>query len=72
MNRGEDMNAKLKAARRAKGLTQADMAAMLGYRSKSGYAMVENGKNTPPLDVALAIARIVGQDVETLFQRDKE
>ncbi|WP_128659492.1 helix-turn-helix transcriptional regulator [Paenibacillus sp. 598K] len=66
------MNAKLKAARRAKGLTQADMAAMLGYRSKSGYAMVENGKNTPPLDVALAIARIVGQDVETLFQRDKE
>ncbi|MFS0727069.1 helix-turn-helix transcriptional regulator [Paenibacillus sp. 1P07SE] len=66
------MNARLKAARKAKGLTQAEMALLLGYRSKSGYAMVENGRNVPPLNVALAIAKIVGHDVETLFVKDRE
>ncbi|RXZ84301.1 XRE family transcriptional regulator [Paenibacillaceae bacterium] len=61
------MNERLKSARKAKGLTQADMAALLGYRSKSGYAMVETGRNIPPLGTALKIAMIVGSDVESLF-----
>lgn len=61
------MNDRLRKARRAKGLTQEKMAKMLGYQSKSGYSMIETGRNRPPLPVALHIAKIVGQEVEQLF-----
>jgi|GEM_PF-1785485 len=67
MNRGLPVNRRLKEARKAAGLTQSQMAALLGYRSKSGYAMIENGHNRPPLPVALQIAAIVKMDVEELF-----
>ncbi|XEC93644.1 helix-turn-helix transcriptional regulator [Paenibacillus tarimensis] len=65
------MNVRLKALRKSKGFTQAEMAALLGYRSKSGYAMVESGKNNPPLHIALKIALIVESDVDTLFQTNR-
>jgi DNA-binding XRE family transcriptional regulator len=61
------MNDRLRKARRAKGLTQEEMAKLLGYQSKSGYSMIETGRNRPPLPVALHIAKIVGQEVEQLF-----
>ncbi|TNJ64031.1 helix-turn-helix transcriptional regulator [Paenibacillus hemerocallicola] len=61
------MNDRLRKARRAKGLTQDEMAKLLGYQSKSGYSMIETGRNRPPLPVALHIAKIVGQEVEQLF-----
>jgi DNA-binding XRE family transcriptional regulator len=61
------VNGRLKEARKAKGLTQSEMATILGYKSKSGYAMIENGHNTPTLPVALQIAEIVKVDVQTLF-----
>lgn len=61
------MNDRLRNARRAKGLTQEEMAKLLGYQSKSGYSMIETGRNRPPLPVALHIAKIVGQEVEQLF-----
>jgi DNA-binding XRE family transcriptional regulator len=61
------MNDRLRKARRAKGLTQEEMAKLLGYQSKSGYSMIETGRNRPPLPIALQIAKIVGQEVEQLF-----
>ncbi|GAA3411521.1 helix-turn-helix transcriptional regulator [Paenibacillus hodogayensis] len=61
------MNTRLQNARRAKGLTQEKMAKMLGYPSKSGYSMIETGRKTPLLPVALQIAKIVGEEVEDLF-----
>jgi putative transcriptional regulator len=61
------MNDRLRKARRAKGLTQEEMAKLLGYQSKSGYSMIETGRNRPPLPIALHIAKIVGQEVEQLF-----
>ncbi|PZD94687.1 transcriptional regulator [Paenibacillus sambharensis] len=62
-----EMNHRLKQARKALGYTQSDLAAMLGYRSKSGYAMIENGRNNPPLHIALKLSGILGSDVHTLF-----
>lgn len=64
------MNARLRSARRAKGLTQEEMAKLLGYQSKSGYSMIETGRNRPPLPTALHIAKIVGREVEWLFPAD--
>lgn len=61
------MDGRLKQVRKAKGYTQADMAAMLGYSSKSGYAMIENGRNVPKLHTAIRIARILDMDIEMLF-----
>lgn len=61
------MNDRLRSARKAKGLTQEEMAKLLGYQSKSGYSMIETGRNRPPLPIALHIAKIVGQEVEALF-----
>ncbi|HHY67321.1 MAG TPA: helix-turn-helix transcriptional regulator [Alicyclobacillus sp.] len=61
------MNEALRAARKRKGYTQEQMAKMLGYRSKSGYCMIERGPNTAPLPVALRIAEILEESVENLF-----
>lgn len=61
------MDGRLKKVRKAKGYTQADMAALLGYSSKSGYAMIENGRNVPKLHTAIRIARILDMEIETLF-----
>ncbi|GAA3411230.1 helix-turn-helix transcriptional regulator [Paenibacillus hodogayensis] len=65
------MNTRLRNARRAKGLTQEEMAKLLGYQSKSGYSMIETGRNRPPLPVALRIAQIVDQEVGQLFPADE-
>ena len=62
------MNEKLKQRRKAKGYTQQQMADRLGYRSKSGYNMIETGRNQPKLRVALKIAEILECDVTELFE----
>ncbi len=35
---------KLREKRKAKGITQEDMALAMGYRNKSSYSMLENGQ----------------------------
>lgn len=35
---------KLREKRKAKGITQEDMALDMGYRNKSSYSMLENGQ----------------------------
>lgn len=61
------MNEVLKNARLEKGYTQEEMAALLGYKSKSGYCMIERGVNQPPLRIALRISEILGPPVGNLF-----
>jgi transcriptional regulator with XRE-family HTH domain len=61
------MNIRLKKARKKKGLTQEQMARKLGYRSKSGYAMIENGRNQATVETAINIAEILDETVEYLF-----
>ncbi|MGC5326963.1 helix-turn-helix transcriptional regulator [Brevibacillus sp. SYSU BS000544] len=65
------MNNKLRNARKGKGFTQAVMAKKLGYSSKSGYSMIETGRNTPPLQIAIMIAKLVEKTVEELFDENE-
>jgi DNA-binding XRE family transcriptional regulator len=44
------------------------MARLLGYKSKSGYNMIEKNRNQPPLRTALRIAEILDCDVSELFE----
>lgn len=60
----------LKIARDNKGISQEEMAIMLGYKSKSQYCMIENGQRRVPVDIALAISNILEQPVEKLFKKE--
>ena len=57
----------LKAARTAAGLTQADLAELVGVTRKT-INTVENGVFVPSTVLALKVARALGTSVETLFQ----
>jgi putative transcriptional regulator len=48
------------------GLSHEDIARLAGI-SRSHYTLIENGKRSPSLDVALRIANIVGCNVEDIF-----
>ncbi|WP_035108015.1 helix-turn-helix transcriptional regulator [Desulfovirgula thermocuniculi] len=61
------MRAGLKAARKEKGLTQEQMARLLGFRSKSHYCMIENGQRGVSVETALRISEILGKSVKELF-----
>ncbi len=61
------MREKLRAARKARGLTQQQMAQLLGYKSKSHYCMVEGGQRGVSVETALRIAEILGVPVSELF-----
>ena len=57
----------LKVARTAAGLTQADLAELVGVTRKT-INTVENGVFVPSTVLALKLARALGTSVETLFQ----
>lgn len=52
----------------ALGYTQDDMAKMLGYKSKSGYCMLENGKVKLTVETAKKISSILGISSEKIFE----
>jgi len=60
-------NNKLKELRTARGFTQAEMAKKLGYKGKSGYCMLENGRVRMTLEMAQKIAKVLGADANDLF-----
>ena len=57
--------ARLRALRRAQGLTQADVGRALGVAA-STVSMYESGKREPSLDTILGIARLLGAPLEAL------
>ena len=57
----------LAIVRKARGYTQEDMKALLGYNAVSRYAMYETGARTPNVVEALRIAQVLGETVEYLF-----
>lgn len=65
------MREKLKKVRLDKGLTQEQMARLLGYKSKSHYCMIENGQRGISIEIALRIAAILERPVEELFDADE-
>lgn len=60
------MRQALQAARNETGLTQREVAELVGV-SKSSYAKIEAGKRNPSLSVLQRIADLFDQPVEALF-----
>ncbi len=50
----------LREERKAKGLTQEDMAKRLGYSGKSGYSLLEAGKVGVTIEMSLHIKNVLG------------
>lgn len=61
-----NLHARIRAARKAAGMTQAELARRVGIRSQ-GVNMWESGKNTPSRDNILAVARVTGAPVSWLL-----
>lgn len=61
-----DVTSRLRRARTAAGLSQADLAARAGV-SRQLIGAAEVGRHVPRVDAALAISRALGVDVTTLF-----
>lgn len=59
----------LKAARRAKGLSQSELAELVGVKRQAIYDM-ETGRYVPNTQVALLLAKVLGCGVEDLFSID--
>jgi putative transcriptional regulator len=62
----EQLRNRVRAAREAKGLTQAQLADLIGMSRKT-VNTVENGVFVPSTVVALKLARALGEPVEGLF-----
>lgn len=56
------INAKLKELRKEKGLTQEAVAIAIGYKDKSSYCLIENGKSRITIDMANKIAAALNLD----------
>ena len=65
------MNAKLKAARKASGKTQAQVAKESGI-AEVAYQMYEYGKREPRVRTAIRIAQTLDATVEELFGDGKQ
>lgn len=61
------MNVALKLARQQKGLTQLQLAKLLGYKGRQSVSNWETCRVKPPLNVAKDIAMILEKDIESLF-----
>lgn len=60
----------IKELRRARGLRQEDLAQLLGVSRQTVVAM-ENNKYDPTLSLAMKVARLLGQPVESVFFPDE-
>ena len=66
LEREDDVNMELRAAREASGKTQAQVAREAGI-SDTHYQNIEYGKHEPCAGTAIRIARALGSTVEELF-----
>lgn len=65
------INKTLKTIRKSKGLTQEQMASILGYKHKSGYCMLENGSVKMTIDKAKVLAIYLNIDPKIFFEDAK-
>lgn len=56
--------------RQRNGLTQEDMAKLLGYKGKQGYNAIETGKTKPSIDVLEKLADFFGVTLDQLVKQD--
>ena len=64
------MKNKVKAIRRTKGLTQEELAELLGV-SRQTIISIESSRYVPSTVLSLKIARYLGKSVEELFELEK-
>ena len=64
--RGDTMRNNIKELRKARGLRQEDFARLLGVSRQTVVAM-ENNKYDPTLALAMRVARLLEQPVESIF-----
>lgn len=64
-------NLKMKAARAALGLTQADLATAVGV-TRQTISMIEAGAHNPTLNLCIDICRALGTDLNSLFWEESE
>ena len=57
--------------RKAKGMQQAELAALVGVRRET-IGHLENGRNNPSLKLAMDIARVFALPVEEIFRFEEE
>ena len=63
-------NLKLKAARAAKDLSQADLAQMCGV-SRQTINAIEKGEYNPTINLCIAICRALGRTLDELFWEEE-
>ena len=61
------INNKLREKRLEKGISQVFISKKLGYKTASGYANIEAGRNKLSLENAKIIAEILGVPINELF-----
>jgi putative transcriptional regulator len=67
----DQLRNRVREAREAKGLTQAQLADLIGTSRKT-VNTVENGVFVPSTVIALKLARALGEPVEELFSLTEE
>lgn len=61
------MYLKLKKIREEKGVSQTELAKLLGYKHKSGYGKLENGDRKLSLEQARVISEYFKMTIEEIF-----
>jgi DNA-binding XRE family transcriptional regulator len=64
------VKSKIQQVRKAAGLTQADLAQIVGI-SRQAYTAIESGKSVPSTEIALHLARALKTTVDELFWLDE-
>lgn len=65
------MKNRIRALREQRGLTQEDLAKLLGVTRQTVNA-IENDKYNPTLPLAFKLARVCGEPIEALFEYSEE
>lgn len=65
--RNTPANVRLRAVRTKKGLTQYQLARILGFRHNTAISRYETGRKKPNLETAQRIALALGAKVEDIF-----
>lgn len=63
---GDQKNNRLKEARKAKGLSQSQLAAIVGV-TRQTICFIEAGSYNPTLNLCLGICRALGKTLDELF-----
>lgn len=66
---GTNSPCSIRKYREKSGLTQKDIASLMGYRSDSVVCRIDSGQSVPNLSVAIALAHILDVQITDLFSR---